>query len=230
MNDAADAGTSTTGAKSMSIPSARSDRPVASPSAARHPRRPHRPICGADRNGGADRSRLTIPPSWSIAISGSGTPPARAARRSRSTSDADLPPRPDVRPEQHDAADLAAAHPPQETRGRRRSRPSARTAARRRAAERAPRPCSRTAGDERQQYGERASTLLAGLPDVLERPAPRPGQVVLAEVGAGRVRRRVQLDQVLDDQAGRVEQPDPVAVAELELDRASSPSRRCIPK
>jgi hypothetical protein len=29
---------------------------------------------------------LTIPPSWSIATSGSATPPARAARRSRSTS------------------------------------------------------------------------------------------------------------------------------------------------
>jgi hypothetical protein len=83
MNDRDDAGTSTTGAKLMSTPSARSDRPVASPSA-----RATRTvlICGAPRNGGADRSRLTIPPSWSIAISGSATPPARAARRNRRTS------------------------------------------------------------------------------------------------------------------------------------------------
>ena len=56
-------------------------------------------------------------------------------------------------------------------------------------------------------------------PDVLHRPAPRPFAVLDGAVAALGVRRRAQLDQVLDLQAAAAEQRDPLAVGKLEGDR-----------
>src|SRR6185295_8019405 len=47
---------------------------------------PIAPICGGDNVGGAHGSRLTVPPSWSVAISSGGRPPAFAAAWSVASS------------------------------------------------------------------------------------------------------------------------------------------------
>src|SRR6202012_1000118 len=56
-------------------------------------------------------------------------------------------------------------------------------------------------------------------PDVLHRPAPRPFAIGLIAIGAGGVRRRAQLDQILDREVAVTEDAHPLAVAELEVDR-----------
>ena len=53
---------------------------------------------------------------------------------------------------------------------------------------------------------------------MLHRPAAGPVAGGLAAVGAHGVRRRAQLDQVLEVQAVPREQPDPLAVRQLEAD------------
>src|SRR5581483_1942304 len=64
-----------------------------------------------------------------------------------------------------------------------------------------------------------ALVALTDLPDALQRPAARPLEVGDVPVGGARVRRRARLDQVLDLQPVRPEQPDPLAVGKLEVDR-----------
>ena len=53
--------------------------PSPSPAARACAPSPAAPIWAADSYGGADASRFTVPPSWSIAISSGGCPPLRAA-------------------------------------------------------------------------------------------------------------------------------------------------------
>ncbi len=79
--------TSSTGAKSTSIPATRSSAPIASPRAPAISalRRPNREQARAGGNSvyGGFRNRATRPPSWSTAISGDGVPGPAAARISR---------------------------------------------------------------------------------------------------------------------------------------------------
>jgi len=79
--------TSRTGAKSTSIPTARSSVAVAAPTAAatsslRQQKRVHARAGGNQVKGGSFR-RATRPPSWSTAISGGGFPLPAAERTSR---------------------------------------------------------------------------------------------------------------------------------------------------
>src|SRR5438874_12852297 len=67
MNDDVDAGTSTTGAKSTSMPRSWSAAPVIAPCDRATDVEPIEPICGGDSVGGAQGIRLTEPPSWSTA-------------------------------------------------------------------------------------------------------------------------------------------------------------------
>src|SRR5436190_5923617 len=63
------------------------------------------------------------------------------------------------------------------------------------------------------------SAMQAGLPDVFDRPAPRPfGVDVVVVLRHRRVRRRFHLEQPLDLEAVRAQQLDPVAVREVVLD------------
>ena len=80
MNALGDVGTSATGARSQLTPRVRRYDPVIWPSRYAPLIVPSETICGGARNGGPPENRLTCPPSWSVAISSGGFPPARAAR------------------------------------------------------------------------------------------------------------------------------------------------------
>ena len=79
--------TSRTGAKFMSIPTARSSAAIAAPTASatvsfRQQNREHA-RAGGNRVNGGSLNRSTRPPSWSTAISGKGLPRPAAERISR---------------------------------------------------------------------------------------------------------------------------------------------------
>src|SRR3954447_7514662 len=79
MNEAVDEGTSATGARSALIPAHRSTNAVDLPWAATVALLSLEPMCGTELVGGAQGTRLTVPPSWSVAMSSGGCPPASAA-------------------------------------------------------------------------------------------------------------------------------------------------------
>ena len=74
-------------------------------------------------------------------------------------------------------------------------------------------------------------TTLPDLPDLLHRPRARPLRLGRAAVGRLGSFRRLHLDQVLDLEPVRAEEPDPLAVRQVELDGLVRPSsKRCMPK
>src|SRR4051812_16083498 len=87
MNDAVEAGTSATGAKSMLIPSPRRAVAVLAPCDRAVDVLFIAPICGTVSVGGAHGIRLMAPPSWSTAMMNFGWPPATAAARSLPVSE-----------------------------------------------------------------------------------------------------------------------------------------------
>ena len=68
MKEAVDTGTSATGARLLLIPAQRSTNPVAFPWAWAVEALPRLAICAGERLGGAQATRFTEPPSWSVAI------------------------------------------------------------------------------------------------------------------------------------------------------------------
>src|SRR5918995_6909804 len=83
MNEEGEAGTSSTGARSVLIPSRARKRPVSRP-AERPAAAPPAPSRAGGSSGGPCGRRLTSPPSWSIATSSRGRSPSRAAPGGRS--------------------------------------------------------------------------------------------------------------------------------------------------
>ena len=78
MKDSTLPGTSATGARSTLMPSDRRAAPVPAPCVRASVALSSLPICGADRVGGAHEMRLMAPPSWSVAMTSGGRPPAAA--------------------------------------------------------------------------------------------------------------------------------------------------------
>ena len=71
-NELDEAGTSATGARSVSMPAHASATPVAAPCWRAVEALPRAPSWGGDNVGGAHGTRRTEPPSWSVAMSGGG--------------------------------------------------------------------------------------------------------------------------------------------------------------
>src|SRR4051794_34690071 len=88
MNELVEAGTSATGARSLLMPAQARIVPVEAPWDVAVDVLPRLPICGTESVGGAHGTRITEPPSWSVAIRSGGCPPAAAAARSFAVSEA----------------------------------------------------------------------------------------------------------------------------------------------
>ena len=86
------------------------------------------------------------------------------------------------------------------------------------------RSCSRIA----RRCGEvdARTRTLPGLPDLLRRPAVRPRPVHPLVPRLRPLGRRLDLDQILDLETVRAEEPDPLAVADVEVDRRPRPATR----
>ena len=111
MNDPAP-GTSATGARSTLTPAARECQAGARASARMRRRAQPRRARAAGSAGPAHGSRRTLPPSWSVAIRSGGRPPRVRRTLQVDRESAQLRRSGDVRAEEDDAADLAAADAP----------------------------------------------------------------------------------------------------------------------